>query len=416
MKTRSYLGTSGILWLLIIGLILSACGTQGSPTVQEAPRLEQAALPSGSLVSWGDNNFGQVSHTPTGTGFVAVAGGFVNSVALRSDGSLVSWGHNNYGQVSHTPTGTGFVAVAAGGYHNVALRSDGSLVSWGSNDYGQVSNTPTGTGFVAVAAGGYHSVALKASPCPAGQYNDGTGCVNADPGHYVDTSGATAQTPCPAGFYQPNSGATSCLAAAAGNFVATEGATAQTPCAVGTYQTNSGADSCLQALPGYYVPTTGATAQTLCPSGTTSVAGASACTPISPSFTFSGFFAPVDNPPVVNVVKAGQAIPVKFSLGGNQDLAIFASGSPSSQQVACDSSAPQDTVTETVTAGSSSLSYDTATDTYSYVWKTDKSWANSCRTLTLAFSDGTTKTANFRLSESQNHTPMGGAVAVMEER
>ena len=32
---------------------------------------------------------------------------------------------------------------------------------------------------------------------------------------------------------------------------------------------------------------------------------------------FSGFFQPVDNPPVFNKVKAGQAIPVKFSLQGN---------------------------------------------------------------------------------------------------
>jgi len=39
----------------------------------------------------------------------------------------------------------------------------------------------------------------------------------------------------------------------------------------------------------------------------------------------------VDNPPTKNVVKAGAAVPVKFSLGGDRGLNIFASTSPSSQ-------------------------------------------------------------------------------------
>src|SRR5262249_27214781 len=47
-------------------------------------------------------------------------------------------------------------------------------------------------------------------------------------------------------------------------------------------------------------------------------------------YTFSGFFQPVDNLPTVNSVKAGSAIPVKFSLDGNQGLNIFAAGSPTS--------------------------------------------------------------------------------------
>ena len=34
-------------------------------------------------------------------------------------------------------------------------------------------------------------------------------------------------------------------------------------------------------------------------------------------FPVSGFLAPVDAPPVVNSVKAGAAVPVKFSLGGD---------------------------------------------------------------------------------------------------
>src|SRR5439155_10377852 len=45
-------------------------------------------------------------------------------------------------------------------------------------------------------------------------------------------------------------------------------------------------------------------------------------------FNFTGFFQPVDNPPVYNRVKAGSGIPVKFSLGGDQGLDIFATDFP----------------------------------------------------------------------------------------
>lgn len=38
---------------------------------------------------------------------------------------------------------------------------------------------------------------------------------------------------------------------------------------------------------------------------------------LGPRGVFTGFFAPVASPPAVNCVKAGQAIPVKFSLNGD---------------------------------------------------------------------------------------------------
>lgn len=113
-------------------------------------------------------------------------------------------------------------------------------------------------------------------------------------------------------------------------------------------------------------------------------------------YDFSGFFQPVDNPPVVNTVKAGSAVPVKFSLNGNRGLDIFEPGSPASQQVACDSSAPVDAIEETVASGGSTLTYDPSTDQYSYIWKTQKAWASSCRTLVLVLNDGTQRTARFQ--------------------
>jgi prealbumin domain-containing protein len=115
-----------------------------------------------------------------------------------------------------------------------------------------------------------------------------------------------------------------------------------------------------------------------------------------PTYAFTGFVGPVDNPPVLNTIKAGQAVPVKFSLGGSLGLDVFASGYPKSQHVTCSTSAPLDAVEETVTAGASSLSYDPATGLYSYVWKTDKAWSQTCRQLIVRLADGTDHVAQFK--------------------
>jgi hypothetical protein len=109
-------------------------------------------------------------------------------------------------------------------------------------------------------------------------------------------------------------------------------------------------------------------------------------------YNWSGFFQPIDNLPHLNKAKAGSAIPVKFSLGGDQGLDIFASAYPSSAQVTCGGTATADPVEETVTAGQSNLNYGNGQ--YVYVWKTLSSWANTCRTLTVKLDDGTVHQAN----------------------
>ncbi|HSB86668.1 MAG TPA: ExeM/NucH family extracellular endonuclease, partial [Ilumatobacteraceae bacterium] len=113
------------------------------------------------------------------------------------------------------------------------------------------------------------------------------------------------------------------------------------------------------------------------------------------NYDFNGFFEPVDNLPTTNTVKAGQAIPVTFSLNGNQGLDIFASGYPKVVFVSCPTSAV-DAVETTVTAGASSLSYDASSDLYTYVWKTNKAWAGKCGLLQVRLADGTTHSALFQ--------------------
>jgi hypothetical protein len=103
--------------------------------------------------------------------------------------------------------------------------------------------------------------------------------------------------------------------------------------------------------------------------------------------------------PTVNTAKAGAAVPVKFSLGGDRGPFIFVSGYPKSQPQSCDASAPTDGI-ETVTTAGSGLTYDAVSDTYTFVWKTDSSWsrgpAGPCRQLVLRFTDGSTYRANFK--------------------
>jgi hypothetical protein len=103
----------------------------------------------------------------------------------------------------------------------------------------------------------------------------------------------------------------------------------------------------------------------------------------------------VDNVPVLNVLKAGAAVPVKFSLGGDQGLEILAPGSPASQLMDCSSAEGLDVIEETVSSGHSELQYDPATGQYTYVWKTSTSWSGTCRRFILELTDGSVHEAYF---------------------
>ncbi|HBB89352.1 MAG TPA: hypothetical protein DC047_17240 [Blastocatellia bacterium] len=158
-------------------------------------------------------------------------------------------------------------------------------------------------------------------------------------------------------------------------------------------------DNCAGTVTLGYSPASGS----IFPAGTTTVTvtgtdnhnnSATATFTVTVLYNFTGFNSPVGNLPVLNVVNAGRAIPVKFSLSGNKGLNIFAVNSPYTVAINCDGSAPQADVAETTTAGGSSLSY--SPDTYHYVWKTESSWAGTCRQLVVKLNDGSEHKANFK--------------------
>jgi hypothetical protein len=116
-------------------------------------------------------------------------------------------------------------------------------------------------------------------------------------------------------------------------------------------------------------------------------------------FNFSGFQSPIV-PGTLNSRSAGAAVAVKFSVGGDKGLNILAAGSPTSRLLTCPAGATVTTVSETTASSNGGgLQYDARTDTYTYVWKTEKAWAGTCRTLVLKLTDGIERTADFQFKK-----------------
>jgi hypothetical protein len=359
------------------------------------------ALANGTVTCWGDNYSGETS-VPAGlTNVTQVSAGGEHVCAL-ANGAITCWGYDNWRQTTVPAPPSGHVlptatfsatplTVAAGGSFTLALsnaqvpgHSEATTFTYTFDcgdgaGYAAASSTPNAT--CATTTAGPRSVKGKVADQDgdAAEYS-ATVTVAATVAQAITF---TSTPPSPAlvgGTY-----AVSAQGGASGNPV-TFGSRTPTTCSVsGATVTFVATGSCIVAA-----DQAGNTTYTAAPQATQTIAVV---------YAFAGFFSPVNNLPMVNTVKAGSAIPVKFSLGGNRGLAILAAGSPTSQVVACQSGAATDPVEQTVTAGASALSYDAPTGQYTYVWKTDNTWTNSCRTLTVTLADGTSHAATFQFTK-----------------
>ncbi|MFW5470292.1 PxKF domain-containing protein [Knoellia sp. CPCC 206435] len=115
------------------------------------------------------------------------------------------------------------------------------------------------------------------------------------------------------------------------------------------------------------------------------------------AWTLRGFFQPVDMGGVLNTVKGGSTVPLKFEVfAGNTELTDPAVVEAFSvKQVNCGTSTVTDDV-ELVTTGATSLRYDATGGQFIQNWQTPKN-AGACYTVTMKTDDGSAISANFKL-------------------
>ncbi len=157
-----------------------ATGLKFVTAVAAGGRHSLALLANGTVMAWGDNEFGQlgegsesVSGTPTPvsgvSGVKAIAAGANHSLALLSNGTVMAWGNDESGQLgngalkeSEAPVAvkglTGVRAIAAGGNDSFALLANGTVMAWGENENGQLGNGTTKASDVPVAVKGLTGV------------------------------------------------------------------------------------------------------------------------------------------------------------------------------------------------------------------------------------------------------------------
>jgi uncharacterized repeat protein (TIGR01451 family) len=111
---------------------------------------------------------------------------------------------------------------------------------------------------------------------------------------------------------------------------------------------------------------------------------------ITVKYLFDGFYAPVDRPNVMNLSKAGQAIPLKWRLTNALGAPITDLTGVTVQAVgmSCGVATTTDQIEE-YAAGASGLQ-NLGNGNYQFNWKTPSTYANSCKSIALVFGAGGT--------------------------
>jgi Regulator of Chromosome Condensation (RCC1) repeat protein len=428
--------TIGLAVLLAILVPAPAAYAQSSIVQVSAGWFHTCALFSdGSVQCWGSNSYGQ--STPQAGPFTQITAGYLHTCGLKSDGSVICWGNNEVGQAA-AQTGP-FTQIDAGLANTCGVKTNGDVGCWGdiSHCYNELGICPSDTikglqagPFTQVSVSGSDYAACALTPYGAGTSSRPAGvhCWGSDSpggrfgnftqitvgGHHncvLTLANSTAEcwggnlygqsSPPSGAFLQLSAGnlftcgllTDHTLACWGYNFY---GQVKDTPS--GTFKGVAAGYGHACAWDDYHVSCWGRNdhgqaTPIFCLPG-------SACGGHPPGFAFQGFYPPLApeqaDPPALNVAEAGSAAPLKFSLGGNYRLDVIAAGYPASQALDCNQFGPSGVLEPVQSAGGHGLSYDAQSGTYTYVWKTDRAWAGTCRVLALKLVDGTEHLAAFR--------------------
>jgi alpha-tubulin suppressor-like RCC1 family protein len=137
-------------------------GLSGVTAVSAAGFHTLALLSNGTVMSWGENRWGELGdgsesasdvpvEVPGLAGVTAVAAGTRYSLALLRNGTVMAWGNNALGELgdgtiaqSDIPVAvsglSGVSAIAAGENSAMALLENGTVMVWGSNDGGELGD------------------------------------------------------------------------------------------------------------------------------------------------------------------------------------------------------------------------------------------------------------------------------------
>lgn len=144
----------------------------------------------GELYAWGDNSHGQIGDgstvqrttpvqvsLPAGVSALAIAAGYVHSLAIGSDGKLYAWGKNDFGQLGDgsvqqrttpvqvsLPAGVSVVRFATGFDHSLAVGSDRQVFAWGHNSHGQLGNGVLRNSAVPLSVNSAQTISFAALP------------------------------------------------------------------------------------------------------------------------------------------------------------------------------------------------------------------------------------------------------------
>jgi hypothetical protein len=106
---------------------------------------------------------------------------------------------------------------------------------------------------------------------------------------------------------------------------------------------------------------------------------------------------PVRDRPAVNLSRAGRVALVRFSLNGFHGRQVVAAGYPQVAEVECDSGAePAEGERARLVRSRKGIRWGRWSKTYALLWKTQRSWAGTCRQFLLGLRDGTVHRADYR--------------------